>query len=124
MDYGKGGYAIADCTFLTESNLSDLLNGTPVEITPDQFEQLFDAIGSGKPVTYIAITNKVGTVLYIPCQQMRKYIVVTHEASVGEIMMHTEVSNNPVIVHASCTVMHTFATDVCELKFDNIIVTS
>lgn len=124
MEYGKGGYAIVDCTFLTEANLGDLLSGTPVIISYDHFKQLFDAIGSGKPAAYIAIKNDMGTVLYISCQQMRAGGVSIQESATGEFMMHTEISNNPAVVHATFIVNHVFATDVCTISFANIIVTT
>lgn len=46
----KGGYAIADMTFLTQADFMTLLGGNTVDISKEQFEQISGAINSGKPL--------------------------------------------------------------------------
>lgn len=48
----KGGYAIADLTFLTPADFQSLMTGGTISISKKQYDQISGAFDSGKP-TYI-----------------------------------------------------------------------
>ena len=69
----KGGYAIADLTFVTAAEFAMVFGGTPINISKSQFDQISHAFMSGKPtrIAYFAptIPNVVNYMECTLCQE-------------------------------------------------------
>lgn len=118
MEYGKGGYAIIDGSFLTSSDLADLVSGSSVAPTPEQFESIYAAVASGKPLW---AKLSIGGDTYYPCGGALAYdnpgvskAAVTH-VTIRDFNTHADISFELAAVH-------NYTTDVYSLAFSSAII--
>ena len=64
----KGGYAIADLTFVTAAEFATVFGGTPINISKSQFDQISRAFMSGKPTKIAYFSPTIPNIVnYMEC---------------------------------------------------------